>query len=207
MRPFLLLMLSGACATGGVSAHDTKTVAGNDTSVSDPVDAFGCSLSAEAEPSPDKLFEEDRPGDTSFERYTAAVRLLESGKHDDGLDALRNLAGSESNSPYSDEAWFRIGRFWFHDRNDAHKALQAFRRAAQNPKSVTSVFATHRQGWCHQNLADWSLALKQFRTVVSLTEDCSVRLDAETRAELHRSATEDATRAADHVEPGGQRLP
>ncbi|MFC1611622.1 tol-pal system YbgF family protein [Myxococcota bacterium] len=102
-------------------------------------------------------------------------------------------------SQWVGNSWFMIGEYFFNNKNDAHKALRAYKRAEEYKDSQTFGYAVYKQGWCHVNTGDWDLALERFRAVIRISEDQRANMDRRGRVSLRREGLKDFVRAYSHV--------
>lgn len=103
------------------------------------------------------------------------------------------------NSKWVPNAWFMVGEYYFNTKNEARKALRAYKRSAEYPKSSVFGFAVYKQGWCHINLGDWKRALDKFRQVVTVSEDPSRGIGPGQRELLRKEGLKDYVRAFSHI--------
>ncbi|MEZ4272651.1 MAG: tetratricopeptide repeat protein [Myxococcota bacterium] len=141
------------------------------------------------------------PGYTDYPKvlYYLGKTLMELERPQEGTKYLKEIIQDHPDSPWIANAWFMVGEFYFNVENDAHRALKAYKKAAEQKDSPVYGFAVYKQGWCYVNTGDWDLAMDRFRDVIGISEDPSQPLDQRGRLSLRKEALKDYVRAFSNI--------
>jgi tetratricopeptide (TPR) repeat protein len=131
-----------------------------------------------------------------FFQGSAYMRLQQP---EDAASYFHRIIKEYPDSKWVGSAWFMVGEYYFNVKNEARKALKAYKRAEDYSSSQTYGYAVYKQGWCYVNMADWDLALERFRTVVRVSDDARLNMDQRGRVSLRKEGLKDYVRAYSHV--------
>jgi cellulose synthase operon protein C len=79
------------------------------------------------------------------------------------------LTKEYSESEYIPGAFVQIGEYYF-DRNNAYKALNAYKQAAKYKNFSNYGFAVYKLSWCYYNVGEYDNAIEGMKTVVRYSE-------------------------------------
>ncbi|MFT5686810.1 MAG: TolA-binding protein, partial [Myxococcota bacterium] len=100
------------------------------------------------------------------------------------IDLVRDFPGSD----FAASAYVQIGEHHF-DRNDAYKALLAYKHATEIPGHDKVDYARYKLGWCYYNVGEYDQAIVMMRAVASrppATETGAIQLAEEAQRDLVR---------------------
>jgi tetratricopeptide (TPR) repeat protein len=102
--------------------------------------------------------------------FYQAMALNDLGKKKEALDAFSRLVTTYPDSDFVPDGYNQIGEYWFNEKNNAFKALQAYRKASAHKESKIYTFALYKLGWCYFNVGEYETAIRTMQDVVSETE-------------------------------------
>lgn len=82
-----------------------------------------------------------------------AISLEAAGEKDSAYAEFERITRTSPDDHYTVEAWLHIGEYWF-DKDDAAKALAAYRNAIGGPGGDREGFAAYKIAWCQFKLGD-----------------------------------------------------
>ena len=98
--------------------------------------------------------------------FFLAFMLNDLGEERDALDSYNKLVKTYPDSPFIPDAYNAIGEYYFNN-NNAYKALQAYKRAAQFKDSNIYTFALYKMGWCYYNVGEYSTAIDTMKELIA----------------------------------------
>ncbi len=90
---------------------------------------------------------------------------LDTKRVDESNTEFTRLVRSYSSSAYAPDAYVQIGEYFF-DKNEAPKALSAYKKAAQYKDHPKYAFANYKLAWCYYNVGENNLAIDTLKLVV-----------------------------------------
>lgn len=121
--------------------------------------------------------------------FFLAFSLNDIGEAQDSLAMYIKLVKSYPKSDFVPDSYNAIGEYYFNN-NNAFKALQAYKRAANFPDSKIYTFALYKMAWCYYNVGEFGEAID---TMKELVAESDRRLEANPE-ELGISLKEEALR-------------
>ena len=101
--------------------------------------------------------------------FFLAFSLNDIGEDRDALQMYSKLVKSYPKSDFVPDSYNAIGEYYFNN-NNAFKALQAYKRAAQYPDSKIYTFALYKMAWCYYNVGEFSEAIDVMKELVAETD-------------------------------------
>ena len=98
--------------------------------------------------------------------FFLAFMLNDLGEEKDALENYNKLVKTYPKSDFIPDAYNAIGEYYFNN-NNAYKALQAYKRAAQFKDSNIYTFALYKMGWCYYNVGEYSTAIETMKELVA----------------------------------------
>ena len=136
--------------------------------------------------------------------FLLGTNLTEGGEDRKALAVFKRLVEKHPKSKYLPQTWLAFGTYYFNnakgERTELEKALAAYKKAAEEPKSQVYTYALYKQGRCHFLMADYTAAKDMFKRVVLQGQQAAPSaLDGEdrkgVRALMVREARADYVRA------------
>jgi TolA-binding protein len=124
--------------------------------------------------------------------YRIALCYLEEGNKSRAVEYLQRLGAETNNKQVLEEAYFRLGEYYF-EQKDYAKAVENYSRLLESWDSPFFGMALYKLGWSYYNTDNYSQAIG---TLVYLIEDVNllekVQTDffGKTKADLRREAIE-----------------
>lgn len=137
--------------------------------------------------------------------YYLGKALMDADRSKEGAGFLKRVIKEYPDSEWVPQAWYLVGEFFFYKANDALKALEAYGKVTDYPKSPSYGEAVYKQGWCYINTGEWQKALDKFKYVIALSDDAA-QGDAKLRLGLRKSGLRDYVRAYSNVGDSKQAL-
>lgn len=100
--------------------------------------------------------------------FFLSFMLDDIGEDKDALDNYSKLVRTYPESTFVPDAWNAIGEYYFAN-NNAFKALQAYKKAAEFKDSGIYTFALYKMGWCYFNVGEYDTAIETMTTVIDET--------------------------------------
>jgi len=101
--------------------------------------------------------------------FFLAFSLNDIGEDQDALSMYSKLVKSYPKSDFVPDSYNAIGEYYFNN-NNAFKALQAYKRAAQFPDSKIYTFALYKMAWCYYNVGEFGEAIDTMKELVAETD-------------------------------------
>jgi len=101
--------------------------------------------------------------------FFLAFMLNDVGQEKEALDMYNKLVRTYPESPFVPDSWNAIGEYYFNN-NNAFKALQAYKKAAEFPKSRIYTFALYKMGWCYYNVGEYDTAIDTMKDLLTETD-------------------------------------
>ncbi|MCO4768813.1 MAG: tetratricopeptide repeat protein [Deltaproteobacteria bacterium] len=101
--------------------------------------------------------------------FFLAFSLNDIGENQDALSMYSKLVKSYPKSDFVPDSYNAIGEYYFNN-NNAFKALQAYKRAAQFPDSKIYTFALYKMAWCYYNVGEFGEAIETMKELVAETD-------------------------------------
>jgi len=98
--------------------------------------------------------------------FFLAFSLNDIGEDQDALSMYSKLVKSYPKSDFVPDSYNAIGEYYFNN-NNAFKALQAYKRAAQFPDSKIYTFALYKMAWCYYNVGEFGEAIEVMKELVA----------------------------------------
>ncbi len=99
--------------------------------------------------------------------YYQAAALNDMGRKDEAWEQFTNVVRQYPDSQWVPDSYVQIGEYHF-AKNDAYKALLAYKKATAYPDTDMYGFATYKLGWCYYNVGEYDNAIATMQTVVKL---------------------------------------
>ena len=101
--------------------------------------------------------------------FFLAFMLNDVGQEKEALEMYNKLVRSYPESNFVPDAWNAIGEYYFNN-NNAFKALMAYKKAAEFPKSRIYTFALYKMGWCYYNVGEYDTAIDTMKDLLAETD-------------------------------------
>lgn len=122
--------------------------------------------------------------------FYLGMALQDTGKREEAVQQFVKLVKQYPQSEFVPDTYVNIGEYYF-DENNAYKALEAYKRAAQFRDSPKYSFALYKLAWCYFNVGEYDDAINTMKSVVSYTQtqgeaDKAIQLQDEALKDLVR---------------------
>ncbi|NIR50962.1 tetratricopeptide repeat protein [candidate division KSB1 bacterium] len=124
--------------------------------------------------------------------YRIAICHLDEGNKEKSIEYLENLSAETTEKQYLEEAYFRLGEYYFEQRDYA-TAIDYYKRLINSWDSPYFDMALYKLGWSYYNVDDYAQAISTLIYLiddVNLLEEVSVEHFGKTNADLRREAIE-----------------
>ena len=101
--------------------------------------------------------------------FFLAFMLNDVGQEKEALDMYNKLVRTYPESQFVPDSWNAIGEYYFNN-NNAFKALQAYKKAAEFPQSRIYTFALYKMGWCYYNVGEYDTAIDTMKDLLTETD-------------------------------------
>ncbi|MBM76631.1 MAG: hypothetical protein CMK59_14590 [Proteobacteria bacterium] len=137
---------------------------------------------------------------SSYPQYPRADEVLwflgsayaETKQPDKAVRQFVRLTQSYTDSRYIADAYVSIGEYYF-DRNNAFKALKAYKQATRFQNSEQYGFALYKLAWCYYNVQEYGEAIEHMKQVVTFSSSGS-EANSKKRITLQEEALKDLVR-------------
>ncbi len=143
-----------------------------------------------------KLYQQILTNYPQFARADEATFFLASAYNDTqqldlAAQEFTRLVKQYPDSTYITDAYVLIGEYYFEEKEDANKAMLAYRKAASNKTHEKYPFAMYKLAWCYYNLQEYGTAISTMKTVVSYSDSSS---GGKSNIQLQEEALKDLVR-------------
>ena len=101
--------------------------------------------------------------------FFLAFMLNDVGQPKEALSMYNKLVRTYPESDFVPDAWNAIGEYYFNN-NNAFKALEAYKKAAEFPRSRIYTFALYKMGWCYYNVGEYDTAIDTMKDLLAETD-------------------------------------
>jgi TolA-binding protein len=102
--------------------------------------------------------------------YYMSSAMQDVGRKDEANDVFTNLVRQYPDSQWVPDSYVAIGEYWF-DKNEAYKALVAYKKATGFRDSSMYGFANYKLAWCYYNVGEYGNAIDTMKAVVALAAE------------------------------------
>lgn len=143
-----------------------------------------------------KLYQQILANYPQFARADEATFFLASAYNDTqqldlAAQEFTRLVKQYPDSTYITDAYVLIGEYYFEEKEDANKAMLAYRKASSNKTHEKYPFAMYKLAWCYYNLQEYGTAISTMKTVVSYSDSTS---GGKSNIQLQEEALKDLVR-------------
>jgi len=143
-----------------------------------------------------KLYQQILANYPQFARADEATFFLASAYNDTqqidlAAQEFTRLVKQYPDSAYTTDAYVLIGEYYFEEKEDANKAMLAYRKASSNKTHEKYPFAMYKLAWCYYNLQEYGTAISTMKTVVSYSDSAS---GGKSNIQLQEEALKDLVR-------------
>ncbi len=122
-----------------------------------------------------KLYQQILANYPQFSRADEATFFLGSAYNDTGSPELAaqqftNLVKQYPDSTYVTDSYVLIGEYYFNEKNDANKAMLAYKKATVDKTADKYAFAMYKLAWCYYNLGEGTTAINTMKAVVQYAD-------------------------------------
>jgi len=125
--------------------------------------------------------------------FYLANALQDIGLRDDAIKEYTRLVRTYPQSGWIPDAFIQIGEYYF-DKNNAYKALLAFKKAARYKNSDKYAFAMYKLGWCYYNVGEYGKSIDTMKAVVAFSMTAQEGGNDRKRLTLQDEALKDLVR-------------
>jgi len=100
--------------------------------------------------------------------FFLSFMLNDIGSEKESLENYNKLVKTYPKSAFVPDSYNAIGEYYFNN-NNAYKALQSYKKAAQFKDSKIYTFALYKMGWCYFNVGEFRTAIETMTTVIDET--------------------------------------
>ncbi|MCO4746546.1 MAG: tetratricopeptide repeat protein [Proteobacteria bacterium] len=124
--------------------------------------------------------------------YYLASAQSDTGDRDSAVENYTKLVKLYPDSKYVPDSHVQIGEYYF-DKNNAYKALLAYKKATAYRDSEKYSFALYKLGWCYYNVGEYDKGIATMKSVVSYSMSQESE-GAGNRLQLQEEALKDLVR-------------
>jgi len=122
--------------------------------------------------------------------YRLAICHLDEGNNEKAKEYFQRLLFETPQSSKISEAHFRLGEYYFHQR-EFHKAIEQYKNLLQNWDDPYFNMALYKLGWSYFNINDYANAISTYIYLISditLLETLNTELLGKTKADVKNEA-------------------